>query len=89
MLDTVLPMMKTIAIGCQIKDKAFWPTSLAQAAALPVPLEAAEEVTHSEEDNGPLDMLGVLPRSAFSYTCTCTDTAKSQMQTRRSPTPFI
>ncbi|CAL5227225.1 g10146 [Coccomyxa viridis] len=65
MLDMVLPMMRGIATGCQIKDKAFWPTSLAQADALPVPSEAAQGVMHpKEEDDGPLDMLGVLPRSS-------------------------
>lgn len=68
MLDMVLPMMRGIATGCQIKDKAFWPTSLAQADALPVPSEAAQGVMHpKEEDDGPLDMLGVLPRSLRSH----------------------
>ena len=87
----VLPMMRGIATGCQIKDKAFWPTSLAQADALPVPSEAAQGVMHpKEEDDGPLDMLGVLPRSVSVHTCTCTDNgARSQVQSKRCIIPFI
>ena len=68
MLDNVLPMLRGIALGCQIKDKAFWPPNFVQAVCLPMPCEAAEDVTGSEEEDGPLGMLGLLSRSELSHT---------------------
>ena len=66
MLDQVLPMMRGVASGCQIKDKAFWPPIFAQALGLPMPCEAVEEVAAFEEEDGPLGMLGLLPRLELS-----------------------
>ena len=66
LLDTVLPVMRGIACGCQTQDKAFWPTSLAQALAPPVLSEPAVKGKPPVEEDGVLGMLGVLPRSDLS-----------------------
>ena len=62
MMSEVMPLMRSIAIGCETENKAFWPLSLAQPAALPLTSGAAEDATAHEEEDGPLGMLGLLPR---------------------------
>lgn len=90
LLDTVLPVMRGIAIDCQTQNKAFWPTNLAQALAPPVLSETAAEVKALVEENGVLGMLGVLPRSNLSHTfaCTVTDPVSPLQNSRRSNISF-
>ncbi|CAK0757542.1 hypothetical protein CVIRNUC_002548 [Coccomyxa viridis] len=63
-LDRVLPVLQSVARGCQVQDRAFWPQRL--SCAVPHVSAALTEANNTsaapEDDDEALGVLGVLDR---------------------------